>query len=647
MEIHEHACGCAAHCGGEGQGDKKTYARLLSSTLLLLGGLAFQWTDSAFFRAEWVALCWFLAGWLPVAVPVMREAWETIRKRDVFNEFTLMLVASLGAFYIGEYPEALAVMLVYSVGEWFQDKAVDKARHHIKALLDVRPQVATVLRNGTWEAVSPDEVAIGEEIEVKAGERVPLDGTMLEGTASFNTAALTGESIPRSIGAGEEVLAGMIPADRVVHIRTVRRFTDSALSRILDMVQHAASRKAPAEQFIRKFARVYTPAVTALAVLLVLVPWAWAFFHPAFVYDFHTWLYRALVFLVISCPCALVVSIPLGYFGGIGAASRKGILFKGSNYLDAITHIDTIMFDKTGTLTRGVFRVQEVCPAEGITQEELLACAAAAESGSTHPIARAVEEYAAGKDIAVLQVQEVREQAGMGIRAVADGKIVLAGKPDLLRRNGVECPSALDEIPDTIVTVAVDGRYAGYLLLADEPKEDAGEAVRLLKGLGISRLCILSGDKSALVGKLAARLGITRYFGDLMPEDKVRHIEEAQEDGRHRVAFVGDGLNDAPVLAVSRVGIAMGGLGSDVAIEAADIVLQTDQPSKIAVAIGIARRTRGIVCQNIVGAIGVKVVVLVLGAVGAATMWAAVFADVGVALLAILNAMRLLYDKKD
>ena len=608
--------------------------------LLLFSGLVFQWTDSFFFHVEWVAPCWFLAGWLPVSLPVMKEAWEAIRKRDMFNEFTLMLVASLGAFYIGEYPEALAVMLFYSVGEWFQDKAVDKARHHIKALLDVRPQVATVLRNGTWEAVSPDEVAIGEEIEVKAGERVPLDGTMLEGAASFNTAALTGESVPRSIGAGEEVLAGMIPADRVVHIRTVRRFTDSALSRILDMVQHAASRKAPAEQFIRKFARVYTPAVTALAALLVLAPWAWAFYHPAFVYDFHTWLYRALVFLVISCPCALVVSIPLGYFGGIGAASRKGILFKGSNYLDAITHIDTIMFDKTGTLTRGVFRVQEVCPVEGITQEELLACTAAAESGSTHPIARAVEEYAAGKGIAVLQMQEVREQAGMGIRAVVDEKTVLAGKPDLLRRNGVECPFTLDEIPDTIVAVAVDGRYAGYLLLADEPKEDAGEAVRLLKGLGISRLCILSGDKPALVGKLAARLGIARYFGDLMPEDKVRHIEEAQEDGRHQVAFVGDGLNDAPVLAMSDVSFAMGGIGSDAAVETADVVIETDRPSRLADAVRIGKTTVKIVRQNIVLALGVKAIVLALGSAGFANLWAAVFADVGVALLAICNALR-------
>ena len=647
MSTHEHACGCAhSHCAVSSASEGwNTCIRLSFSMVLLLGGLVFQWSKVPFFQREWVALCWFLVGWVPVAMPVMRDAWHTIREHDFFNEFTLMLVASLGAFYIGEYPEALAVMLFYSIGEWFQDKAVEKARRHIKSLLDVRPRKATVWRSGHWVSVAPGEVEIGEEIEVKTGERVPLDGVVADGAVLFNTAALTGESVPRRIATGEEVLAGMIPADQLVRIRVVRKFTDSALSRILDMVQNATSRKAPAEQFIRKFARVYTPVVTGLALLLVVVPWVWSMVQPAFVFDFHAWFYRALVFLVISCPCALVISIPLGYFGGIGAASRKGILFKGSNYLDAVAHVDTIMFDKTGTLTRGVFRVQSVSPAEGVAPESLVAYAAAAETGSTHPIAHAVCGYAAECGLSVPVPAGTHEMAGMGVRTMVEGRAILAGNPRLLRREGVACPDSLSQIPDTIVAVAVGGRYAGFLLLADEPKEDAWMAVSLLKDLGIRRLCILSGDKSPLVGKLAGQLGVSSYFGDLMPEDKVRHIEEAKSAG-DKVAFVGDGLNDAPVLAASHVGIAMGGLGSDVAIEAADVVLQTDQPSKIAAAIKIARRTRHIVWENIVGAIGLKVVILVLGAMGVASLWAAVFADVGVALLAILNAMRLLCDKK-
>ena len=646
MKTKAHTCGCGhgtCHTGN----NRKTSLRLWFSFAVLISGIACQSLNTAFFRPSWVRLCWFFVGWLSVAIPIMKEAWETIRHKDFFNEFTLMLLASLGAFYIGEYPEAVAVMLFYAVGEMFQDRAVDKARSHIKSLLDVRPQTATVRRDGQWQTVAPETVGVGEEIEVKTGERVPLDGVLLEPETAFNTAALTGESVPCMIGQDEEVLAGMIPTERVVRLRTVRGYTDSALSRILDMVQNAASRKAPTEQFIRRFARIYTPAVTMLALLLVVLPWLYASWHPGFIYDFQAWLYRALVFLVISCPCALVVSIPLGYFGGIGAASRRGILFKGSNYLDAITHIDAVVFDKTGTLTRGVFRVQEVHSFGGLTADELVAWTAAAESGSNHPIARAIGEYAEQQAIMLPAVRSTEERAGLGLRAMTDRGELLVGKAALLAQNQVAFPEDILQIPDTIVVVALDGRYAGYLLLADEPKPDASRAVTALHALGIRNLCILSGDKSALVGNLAGQLGISRYFGDLMPEDKVRHIEEFQTKEHTRVAFVGDGLNDAPVLAASRVGIAMGGLGSDVAIEAADIILQTDQPSKIAEAIRIGRRTRAVVWQNIIGALGVKLLVLALGASGAATLWEAVFADVGVALLAILNAVRLLSNKKD
>lgn len=596
-----------------------------------------------FATSEPLRFAGFFAAWLPVAFPVMKEAWEAMREKDFFNEFTLMLLASVGAFYIGEYPEAVAVMLFYALGELMQDKAVDKAKGNIRSLLDVRPATATVCRTGGVQTVAPEEVRVGEVIEVRAGERVPLDGQLLTDGASFNTAALTGESVPRNIEKGEEVFAGMISMDRVVRLKTVRGYADSALSRILDMVQNAVSRKAPTERFIRRFARIYTPCVTALAVLLVCVPWLCSWLVDGFVFDFDTWFYRALVFLVISCPCALVVSIPLSYFGGIGAASRIGVLFKGGNYLDEMARVNTVLFDKTGTLTKGVFLVQEVCPAEGVDEEELMAVLAGAEAGSTHPVARAIADYARGRGYAPMCMTDAAELAGQGICARSDGGEVRVGKPALLRASGIDCPSeALERLPETIVAASLDGRYLGYVLLADEPKEDAFSLAGELRALGVDKLCILSGDKSALVRKLAERLGMTHHFGDLMPEDKVRHVEEFQHDKRNVVAFVGDGLNDAPVLAVSRIGIAMGGLGSDVAIETADVVLQTDQPSKVADAIRIGRRTHAVVWQNILMAVGVKLAVLLLGALGMATLWEAVFADVGVTLLAVLNTVRLL-----
>lgn len=610
------------------------------SLAMLAAGLVLGNVEEVGFFQGGVEFAWYVLAYLPVGLPVWKEAWGEIRKGDVFNEFTLMSLASVGALGIGEYPEAVAVMLFYSIGEAFQERAVDRAKRNISDLLDVRPETVDVLREGEWRSVHPQEVMVGEVIEVKTGGRVPLDGSLMEGKASFDTAALTGESVPRTIRQGEEVLAGMIVTDRVIRMQVTRPYAESALSRILEMVEHASERKAPAELFIRKFARVYTPAVFGLAVLIVVVPWVWSLTHDGFVFEVSEWLYRALVFLVISCPCALVVSIPLGYFSGIGAASRLGVLFKGGNYLHAITKIDTVVFDKTGTLTKGVFEVQAVETAGGMTAGEVVAWVAAAEQHSTHPIARAVARYAERQGIRVAEVADVEEVAGCGLRAKVGGKEVLAGNTRLLENYGVAYPAELRAVEGTMVACAVDGQYAGYLLLADCLKDDAVRAVADLKAAGIREVEILSGDRQAIVSAFAARVGVAAAYGDLLPEGKVAHIEALREAGR-RVAFVGDGMNDAPVLALSDVGIAMGGLGSDAAIETADVVIQTDQPSRVVTAVRAGRVTLRVVWQNIVLAFGVKFAVLLLGAWGMATMWEAVFADVGVALLAVLNAVRI------
>ena len=607
---------------------------------VLAAGLVLGNVEEVGFFQGGVEFAWYVLAYLPVGLPVWKEAWREIRKGDAFNEFTLMSLASVGALGIGEYPEAVAVMLFYSIGEAFQERAVDHAKRNISDLLDVRPETVDVLREGEWRSVHPQEVMVGEVIEVKTGGRVPLDGSLMEGKASFDTAALTGESVPRTIRQDEEVLAGMIVTDRVIRMQVTRPYAESALSRILEMVEHASERKAPAELFIRKFARVYTPAVFGLAVLIVVVPWVWSLTHDGFVFEVSEWLYRALVFLVISCPCALVVSIPLGYFSGIGAASRLGVLFKGGNYLHAITKIDTVVFDKTGTLTKGVFEVQAVETAGGMTAGEVVAWVAAAEQHSTHPIAWAVARYAERQGIRVAEVADVEEVAGCGLRAKVGGKEVLAGNTRLLENYGVAYPAELRAVEGTMVACAVDGQYAGYLLLADCLKDDAVRAVADLKAAGIREVEILSGDRQAIVSAFAARVGVAVAYGDLLPEGKVAHIEALREAGR-RVAFVGDGMNDAPVLALSDVGIAMGGLGSDAAIETADVVIQTDQPSRVATAVRAGRVTLRVVWQNIVLAFGVKFAVLLLGAWGMATMWEAVFADVGVALVAVLNAVRI------
>ena len=640
-------CSCGAHsCAAEKKVDAKVsvfheYGKVIFSLLLLAGGIIMNALDLAFFREGSVALIWYIVAYLPVGIPVMKEVWESIREKDYFSEFTLMIIATLGAFYIGEYPEGVAVMLFYTVGELFQDKAVDKARRNIGALLDVRPEKTLVFREGNLVIESPKKIKVGEVIEIKAGERVPLDGTMLNEVAAFNTAALTGESVPRNIRKGEEVLAGMIVTDKVIRLEVTRPFDKSALARILELVQNASERKAPAELFIRKFARIYTPIVIALAVLIVLCPFVYSLINPPFVFAFNDWLYRALVFLVISCPCALVVSIPLGYFGGIGAASRLGILFKGGNYLDAITKINTVVFDKTGTLTKGTFEVQACKSAGEVSEEELVKLVASVESDSTHPIAKAVVNYAKEQNIECVAVTGTKEFAGYGLEATIDGAMVLVGNCRLLSKFDISYPEELLEITDTIVVCAVGNRYAGYLLLADALKEDAKVAIDNLKALNIENIQILSGDKQSIVTNFAEKLGISKAYGDLLPEGKVNHLEELRQDEANRIAFVGDGMNDAPVLALSHVGIAMGGLGSDAAIETADVVIQTDQPSKVAEAIKVGKLTRRIIWQNVSLAFGVKLLVLILGAGGIATLWEAVFADVGVALLAIMNAVRI------
>lgn len=642
-------CSCCAHtheCAPEKHIEKKEsifaeYWKVGLSFILLISGIIMNALELPFFREGYFSLIWYVVAYLPVGLPVMKEAWESMKDKDYFSEFTLMFVATLGAFYIGEYPEGVAVMLFYSVGELFQEKAVDKAKRNIGALLDVRPEEAAVVRDGRVIIENPQSVKVGETIEIKTGGRVPLDGMMLNEVAAFNTAALTGESVPRSIRMGEEVLAGMIVTDKVIRIKVIRPFDKSALARILELVQNASERKAPAELFIRKFARVYTPIVIGLAVLIVLLPFIYSLITPQFLFTFNDWLYRALVFLVISCPCALVVSIPLGYFGGIGAASRLGILFKGGNYLDAVTKINTVVFDKTGTLTKGTFEVQFCNCESGVSEEELIRMIASVESSSTHPIAKAVVNYAGQRDIELSSVTDSKEYAGLGLEAAVNGIQVLAGNGRLLSKFQIEYPPELLSITDTIVICAIGNKYAGYLLLSDSLKEDARIAIQNLKALGIQNIQILSGDKQSIVSNFAEKLGISEAYGDLLPDGKVKHLEELRQHAENQVAFVGDGMNDAPVLALSNVGIAMGGLGSDAAIETADVVIQTDQPSKVAEAIKVGKLTRRIVWQNISLAFGVKLLVLILGAGGLATLWEAVFADVGVALIAIMNAVRI------
>ncbi|RYY30264.1 MAG: cadmium-translocating P-type ATPase [Sphingobacteriaceae bacterium] len=563
---------------------------------------------------------------------VLGMAYRKAKHFDFFNEFFLMSVATIGAFSIGSYSEGVAVMVFYSIGEWFQDAAVDKAKKSIKALLDIRPDKVTVVRDGKALVTDPKEIKVDEIIQINAGEKVALDGELYSEEASFNTAALTGESKPDTKRKGEQVLAGMINLDKVSQVQVKSLFRDSKLSKILEMVQDATARKSQTQLFISRFAKIYTPIVFALALLVCFAP---ALFVEH--YSFHQWFYRSLVFLVISCPCALVVSIPLGYFGGIGLASRNGILFKGSNFLDVVTTINTVIMDKTGTLTKGVFKVQEVVT-DGLDKNELVRIAAALEKNSTHPIAKAVVAYA-GDTIGELKAKNVEEISGHGLKGTVEDKTVLAGNVKLLKKFNISYPADIEGLVDTIVVLAVNEKYAGYITIADEIKEDAKQAIEQMHSLKIQTV-MLSGDKQAVVDKVAKALGIDQAFGDLLPEGKVEKVQGYKNEGK-RIAFVGDGVNDAPVVALADAGIAMGGLGSDATIETADIVIQNDQPSKITTAIKIGKVTKNIVWQNITIAMVVKVIVLVLGAGGVANLWEAVIADVGVALLAILNAVRI------
>ena len=573
-----------------------------------------------------------LIAYLLAGRKVLDLAFRKSKRGDFFNEFVLMSVATIGAFIIGEYEEGVAVMVFYTIGEWFQDAAVNNAKRNIKALLDIRPDEVTVLRDGSAQTINPKNVALGETIHVKPGEKVALDGELLSENSSFNTAALTGESKPDTKYKGEAVYAGMINLNTLSEVKVNALFKDSKLSRILEMVQDATARKSQTQLFISRFAKVYTPIVFFLAVAVCFVP----YFIVAD-YDFQTWFYRALVFLVISCPCALVVSIPLGYFGGIGLASRNGILFKGGNFLDVMTKINTVVMDKTGTLTKGVFKVQQVVP-NNIGKEELIKLTSAIEQHSTHPIAKAVTEFA-GKANNNVKVDGVEEIAGHGLKGIIDGKEVLAGNVKLLKKFNIDFPKELEQVVDTIVVVAVNNTYAGYITIADEIKEDAKQAIDEMHKLNIQTV-MLSGDKQSVVDQVAKVIGIDKAYGDLLPEDKVEKVQQLKNEGR-RIAFAGDGVNDAPVVALADAGIAMGGLGSDATIETADIVIQNDQPTKIVSAIKIGKITRSIVWQNIILAMTVKIIVLILGAGGVATLWEAVIADVGVALLAILNAVRI------
>jgi Cd2+/Zn2+-exporting ATPase len=615
--------------------ESQLYIILIAGLLLAIGFIFNQQLHrTPYAWAEYTILLssYFLVGWR-----VLTTAVRNLTRGQFFDENFLMIIATIGAIVIHQLPEAAAVMLFFAVGEYFQERAVNRCRRSIAALLDIRPEYANLKLNGDTKQVRPEEVEVGQTIVVKPSERVPLDGEVVEGVSFVDTSALTGEAVPRKVEKGEKILAGMINGQGLLTIKVTRPFGESSVARILELVENAAARKAPTEQFITAFSRYYTPAVVLGALALAIIP---PLVLPGA--TFSTWVYRALVLLVISCPCALVVSIPLGYFGGIGAASRQGILVKGANFLDALTGLHTVVFDKTGTLTKGVFRVTQVVPYNGFQEDELLAAAAAAEVYSSHPIAQSIRT-AYGQEIDPERIGEYREIPGHGISAVVDGKRVLAGNDRLMHREGIA--HEVCNVAGTGVHVAIDGTFAGYIVISDEVKSDAREAINRLKELGIKKIVMLTGDEEAVARRVAEEVGVDAYFAELLPEGKVAKVEELQAalpDRRRKLAFVGDGINDAPVITRADVGVAMGGLGSDAAIEAADVVLMEDAPSKLPMAIEIARHTSCIVRQNVALALGVKGFFLVLGAFGVATIWEAVFADVGVTLAAIFNATRIL-----
>lgn len=612
----------------------KEYIPAIISGLLLAIGLILKHALKATFFSGTVEIIWYAAAYIPVAVPVLKHAWKTLLKGEIFTEFLLMSIATIGAFAIGEYPEGVAVMLFYTVGELFQGNAVRKAKMNIAKILDVRPNTASVLRSGSYIEVHPQEVEPGEKVRVRAGEKVPLDAKLTSENAQVNTSALTGESLPRTLFKGDPVLAGFVNTGSVIEMETTRGFEDSSIARMLELIQHAASRKAKTELLIRRLAKVYTPIVVFAALAICFVPYL-----AVDNYEFSTWLYRALIFLVISCPCALVISIPLGYFGGLGAASRNGLLFKGAVYMDQVADISILAFDKTGTVTRGVFEITDIICKNGISEIELLSNLKALEAQSNHPIAKAIMDYESETPTA--EALEVHEIPGQGIEGIVNDTRVLAGNKIMMDRHDIQVEEEGEEITGALVHVAIGGVYAGSVLISDEIKPDAKQLISALRKAGIRSFAMLSGDRDIITQRVAGSLGIDYAKGDLLPEGKLNEIERLKNLSTGPVAFMGDGINDAAVLTASDIGIAMGAMGSDIAIESADVVIQSDKPSKILKGIEIARLTKRVIWQNIAMAIGVKVIVLVLGAIGMASMWAAVFADVGVALLAILNAIRI------
>jgi Cd2+/Zn2+-exporting ATPase len=612
---------------------KKEIVELVIGGTLFVVGLIFKFQN-------WLELTIFLISYIIVGRKVVLSAIKGIVRGQVFSEHFLMSVATIGAFFVGEYPEGVAVMLFYLVGELFEDMAVDNSRKSISELMDIRPDYANLRVGEELKKVSPDEVNIGNKIVVKPGEKIPLDGKVIEGTSMVDTAALTGESVPRELKPGSDALSGFVNKNGVLTIEVTKEFGESTVSKILDLVQNASNKKAPTEKFITKFARYYTPVVVFGALALAIIP-------PLVIpgASFSDWIYRGLVFLVVSCPCALVLSIPLGFLGGIGGASKKGILVKGGNYLEALNNVEVVVFDKTGTLTKGVFKVTKAISENGYTEDELIKYAAYAESYSNHPIALSIiAAYHA--EIDKDKIENYQEIAGNGIKVNVNGKEILAGNTKLMISENIQYTDV--DTLGTVVHVAIDKKYAGSIIISDEVKEDSAKTIKELKALGVRKTVMLTGDLKKVADNIGKELGLDKVYSELLPADKVEKVEslEAQKSHKGKIVFVGDGINDAPVLARADIGIAMGGLGSDAAIEAADVVIMTDEPHKVASAIKIAKRTRNIVSQNIVFALGVKAIFLVLGALGLASMWAAVFADMGVALIAVVNAMRALNTKK-
>lgn len=613
---------------------KKRGIKIIISAILFVLALVITFSN------EWINNGLFIISYLVVGFEILKKAVRNIFRGKVFDENFLMAVATIGAFAIGEFPEAVAVMLFYQVGELFQSYAVDKSRKSIASLMDIRPDYANIEKDGKVEKVDPDEVKIGDIIIVKTGEKIPLDGVVVDGTSSLDTMALTGESVPRVVKTEDEVLSGCINKDGLLKIRVTKEFGESTVSKILDLVENASSKKSKSENFITKFAKYYTPTVVIIAVLLAFIP-------PIILKDFSTfsvWLYRALSFLVVSCPCALVISIPLSFFGGIGGASKMGILIKGSNYLEALANTETVVFDKTGTLTEGIFEVQDIY-AEGIEKDELLRIVAHAENYSNHPIAKSVKK-AYNKEIDEKIIKNPQELSGKGIWAKIDEKDILVGNEKLMLEEKIDFKKC-DEV-GTILYVAIDKKYVGYVLIADKIKQDSPKTIRELKAMNIKETVMLTGDKKEVGEYVAKKLNMDKVYTELLPDGKVEKVEELlkQKSEKGKLVFVGDGINDAPVLTISDIGVAMGGLGSDAAIEAADIVIMTDETSKISKAINLSKKTMRIVRENIIFAIFVKIAVLVLTAFGASTMWEAVFADVGVSVIAIINALRMLNIKK-